>query len=74
MASRRTDRVLALIRQRPGISQDQIACELYGNRGFLALVRRECNALVADGLVRVDGYGVRGRPYVYSPLKRGRPG
>jgi predicted transcriptional regulator len=60
------DRILELIRRKPGLTEVEIAREIFANP-YRERVNPTCRALVQEGLVKRSGRGGRGTPFTYSP-------
>ena len=64
-----TQQILELVKRRPGMTEVEIAKELYGRDAVQQNVNPDCRALVSLGLVERRGVGGRGDPYVYYPRR-----
>jgi hypothetical protein len=62
----RIGRVIDAVRQRPGMTELEIAKALYGRGAVQQQVNQECRRLVQRGLVERRGAGGRSDPYVYQ--------
>lgn len=65
-----TDRVYELIKQRPGMTELEIAKALFGKSAVQQNVNQECRLLVRLGLVDRLGVGGRGDPYTYRAIQK----
>lgn len=63
------DRILELIRNRPGMTELEIAKELFGPSAVQQNVNQDCRLLVSLGLIDRLGEGGRSDPYTYRALK-----
>jgi hypothetical protein len=59
-----TDQIEALIRQRPGLTETQIADELFIN-GYQQRVNSSCRKLIQESKVRRAGKGGSADPFRY---------
>jgi hypothetical protein len=69
-----TDRVLNIVRRRPGMTELEIAKAMYGSNAIQQQVNVECRLLVKLGLVDRMGVGGRGDPFTYRVTKKVDPG
>ena len=58
-----TDRVLDIVKRRPGMTELEIAKAMYGPSAVQQNVNQECRLLIKLGLVDRLGVGGRGDPY-----------
>lgn len=59
------ERVEALIRHKPGLTEAEMATELFGSDGYQQRVNSTCRRLIRKGRVRREGLGGRGDPFRY---------
>ena len=64
------NKVLELIRKKPGMTGREIAEALYGKHAPQQRVNPDCRMLVSLGLVERGGVGGPGDPYVYRATKK----
>lgn len=62
--------ILELVKRRPGMTELEIAKELFGGTAVQQNVNADCRLLVTLGLVERKGVGGRGDPYTYRPLTK----
>ena len=60
------DRIVALVRDKPGLTEREIAEELFGPKATQQRVNQDCRLLVDRGVLRRNGYGGPADPYVYE--------
>lgn len=60
-----SDKVLALVRRHPGLTEIQLAEKLYGRQGYQQQVNAACRYLVNERLVKREGIGGAIDPYRY---------
>lgn len=59
------DRIVDLVARQPGLTEKQIAADLYGDEGVQQRVNSACRALIKEGLIRRLGLGRSGQPFTY---------
>lgn len=57
--------ILALVMERPDLTELEIAREVKGDTGYQQQVNQECRMLVAQSLIERSGLGGRGDPFRY---------
>ena len=65
-----SDRILSIVRHRPGLTELEIARAMYGKDATQQQVNRYCRELDELGLIERSGVGGPGDPYVYFPSTR----
>jgi hypothetical protein len=68
-----TQKILDLVRQRPNLTEREIAKQVIGPNAVQQDVNRECRALVSLGLVDRLGTGGPSDPYTYRALEHSVP-
>lgn len=63
------DAVEDLVRQKPGLTEIQIAEAIYGERAYQQRVNPTCRKLLAEKRVERRGNGYYGDPYTYHPVE-----
>lgn len=63
------DRVLELIKQKPGMTELELAKAMYGKNAVQQDVNPDCRALVKLRLVERHGVGGPGDPFTYYAIK-----
>jgi hypothetical protein len=59
------DDLEALITRRPGLTEAELAEELFGADGYQQRVNSTCRRMLKQGLVRREGQGYQADPYRY---------
>ena len=59
------DDIEALVTRRPGLTEGQIAEELFGGEGYQQRVNSTCRRLIRQGRVVRQGNGWSADPYTY---------
>ncbi len=59
-----------LVRRRPGLTEVELARELFGNRAYQQRVNSTCRRLIRQGRVIRLGDGGPGSPFTYHPRIR----
>jgi len=54
-----------LICRRPGLTEAELAAELFGNDGYQQRVNSTCRRILKQGRVRREGTGYQADPYRY---------
>ena len=65
-----SNRLLDLIERRPGVTELEIARELYGPNAVQQSVNPDCRLLAGLGLVERMGIGGPGDPYTYRVTEK----
>lgn len=65
-----SNRLLDLIERRPGMTELEIARELFGASAVQQSVNPDCRLLLGLGLVERLGVGGRGDPYTYRVTEK----
>lgn len=60
-----TDRITDLVRRKPGMTERELAEELFGETGYQQRVNSDCRLLIARGVLKRSGKGGPGDPYTY---------
>jgi predicted transcriptional regulator len=60
------DRIVDLIARKPGLTERQMAIELYGDKGVQQQVNSTCRKLLKEGLVQRVGLGGGRQPFTYK--------
>ena len=63
------EKIAELVRRKPGVTETEIAVELFGHRGFHQRVRSDCRWLVWEGRLERRGGGGPDDPYRYHPVE-----
>ena len=58
-------KVMQIITNKPGLTESEIAREIFGPRGVQQQVNGDCRLLVDRGIVRREGRGGPGAPFRY---------
>ncbi|MFV3076458.1 TIGR02444 family protein [Niveispirillum fermenti] len=66
------DRIITLVRARPGLTEIMIAEHLFGHGARQQRVNQDCRLLVAAGALERRGGGGPGDPYRYHPPRAAR--
>lgn len=59
------DRIQELVARHPGLTEAQIAEQLFGAGGYQQRVNSTCRRLVRQGRLRRGGNGYQADPYTY---------
>jgi hypothetical protein len=59
------ERIEALVGKRPGLTESEIAAELFGEEGYQQRVNQDCRWLVGQGRIARRGNGGVNDPYRY---------
>jgi hypothetical protein len=59
------DDLQALITRKPGLSEADLAAELFGSDGYQQRVNSTCRRMIKQGRVRREGNGYQADPYRY---------
>ena len=65
------EEILALVKRRPGITEPQMAANLFPGNDYQQRVNSTCRRLRAEGLIHRRGDGGAGAPFKYY-LGKGR--
>ena len=65
-----SNRLLDLIERRPGMTELEMARELFGASAVQQSVNSDCRLLVSLGLVERMGVGGRGDPFTYRATEK----
>jgi hypothetical protein len=65
-----SNRLLDLIESRPGMTELEMARELFGASAVQQSVNSDCGLLVGLGLVERRGVGGRGDPFTYRATEK----
>jgi hypothetical protein len=68
-----SDSILSIVRRRPGLTERELAEEIFGNRsGYQQRANGSCRLLVAEGLLTRKGRGGMADPFRYELGRKGR--
>ena len=58
-------KIMQIITDKPGLTESEIACEIFGPHGVQQQVNGDCRLLVDQGIARREGRGGSGEPFRY---------
>ena len=66
------DDIELLVARKPGLTEIEIATELFGGDAYQQKVNSQCRLLINEGRVERRGRGGNGDPFTYYPTRAGR--